>query len=214
MLMSIEAKLREAEQKLISGDNIEASLNRALIEFKEILGGFSILTPKDKGRIHNNIGFAFYQLRNFDEALVELELALGFNPKLVGAYINKAAIYNGVGQFQEALDVLELAKKAHLKKRPPLIYAHAGDAMRCLGRYEEAADNYKIALGLFDKKPQVYRGVSDYFAAIRAQKGLALLGVALAEIGIKKDYALKAIRYGIPQQQIGRIRLPVPVLAS
>lgn len=214
--MTLEGEIRTLEKKLFAADNIEASLWLAIELFDGMLHSTMILTKRDRARIHDDRGFAFYKLGHFEAALMELDKALELNPKSTAAYVSRAAIYNETGRFERSLAELEMAEKASSRtKDKPNIYAHRGDAMRCLGREEEAIENYRLALELVGKKHRVYVTTTDYLGAIRAQKGLSLMGIEPANLGIKRDYIQEAAIYGmLPQQQIDRIKPVNPAVSQ
>lgn len=199
--------IQGAENRLIAPDGIELNLLSAISEFSEVLRG-KASTPNQRATAYNGIGYAYYQLGELDAALKALEESIKCNPKYASSYVNKAAVYNEMGKFNEALQELETAQK--LRPAMPNFYSVAGDAYRCLGLEEEARLNYVKALRVITNKARLYRTVTDYFGAIRAQKGLELMGIRLADIGRRHDYIEEALSNGIPRVHIDRVK-PVQI---
>jgi tetratricopeptide (TPR) repeat protein len=109
-----------------------------------------------------------------EEALAEMDKAIAANPGYVEAHINRALVLQDLGRYEEAQLAYEKAGEHEQRShgRFPaaatarLANAHAalGDAYFEAGGYEEAAEQFRIALELRPK-----------FHDIRNKNGMALL---------------------------------------
>jgi Flp pilus assembly protein TadD len=64
---------------------------------------YSRRLPEDAAA-HNDLGYTYYRLRRFDEAVSEYETSLKLNPKAGLAYYNLALVYYAEGDKTNALD--------------------------------------------------------------------------------------------------------------
>ncbi len=86
----------------------------------------------------------------------------------------RAEAYLKLGRYQEALDDAVLCNKA----KPDFEdgYVVQGDALRKLGKVDEAVQSYEQALAITNKRARYEHDFSEYCLAIRAERGLQKLG--------------------------------------
>jgi tetratricopeptide (TPR) repeat protein len=149
-------------------------------------------------------GKAYESLLKYNEAKADFEKALVFSPKDVDALIGLGAVCNKMGNFEEALNVLN--KASDLDKRNGDIYPEKVITLIGLERYDMAIRVSDTAV-LINKTPMnyYYRGIiytklnNDIFAknefekAISKDKRLPEPRLALAELLLRTNNAQGAM---------------------
>lgn len=136
--------------------------------------------------ILNLLGVIYHHQGDFNKAIEVLQKALEVNPDYREATLNLAVVYNDLGEYKEARKLYDRLSQKPKKKSPidsilkgELANRHAnmGDLYRRLGRFKEAAMEYRKSLEL-----------APEFADIRMR-----LGMALREVG-QNAASLKELR--------------------
>lgn len=134
--------------------------------------------------VYNKLGVIYHRKGLSEKAIACLQKALEVNPVYTEAALNLAIVYNDVGQYEEAHKIFNRAVKAVSKTRAikdPYIegklaneHARLGDQYYNLGRLKEAIAEYKKALRLRPKYPDIitqlgifYRESGNLEAAIK-----------------------------------------------
>ena len=101
---------------------------------------------RDPQRPEGPLGLGLAQLRaaRVDDAIAQLSQACRLKPDLLAARLALASAYDEKGQFDKALDHLQLANRTHSGEGPVLF--GIGFCLEKLGRPEEAAEYYRDAL--------------------------------------------------------------------
>jgi tetratricopeptide (TPR) repeat protein len=151
-------------------------------QYAEALEQFQALLGERPGfaDIRHLAGLCLFFLGRLEEALEQFDLALQTNPDYVEAHINRALLLQDLGRYDEAQEAFERASATEIEAHgrfpaavtAKLANAHAsvGDLYLDAGAHEEAADQYRVALGLRPK-----------FHDIRNKYAVALLGLARAD---------------------------------
>ncbi len=147
--------------------------------FNKIIAG-----KKEFADVYNMLGVINQQGGQFNKAIAYFQRALKINPSYTEAMLNLSVIYNDLGEYKLAKQILAKSKKQTAKKgdkldpflRGKLANKHAevADIYRGVGIYGRAIDEYQHALEL-----------APHFYDIRNR-----LGICLREEGLKKE-ALK-----------------------
>lgn len=103
---------------------------------------------------YNNRGLVYFQAGHFPQALADYNKALELNPHLAKAYNNRANYYAACGNLLAALADYDQA----LNLNPSYVRAwiNRGITLRDLERYEEAIENFDIALLLGQLEGHIY----------------------------------------------------------
>ncbi|MEH1981214.1 MAG: tetratricopeptide repeat protein [Nostoc sp.] len=93
---------------------------------------------------YNNRGLIYFQIGEKQKAFYDYNTALQLNLKLVAAYNNRANYYVSCGDLAAAITDYDHA----INLNPSYVRAriNRGITLRDLGQYEEAIDNFEIAL--------------------------------------------------------------------
>ena len=89
----------------------------------------------------SNIGLAYFELHDFNEALTAFEQALRMNPKNTSALLNQAIVYKQLGDFEKAVPVLETILKK-IDPKDSLAMNNLANILHEQGKYESAAIMY------------------------------------------------------------------------
>ena len=136
---------------------------------------FCFLNVINEGRAYadvlNLLGVVYHHQGQFNKAIEMFEESLKLNPNYLEANLNLAVLYNDLGEYAKAR---KLYKHLGTKNRKPSIdpilngklsnqHAELGNNYYRLGRYSEAADEYRRALA-----------INPDYADIRTHLGIAL----------------------------------------
>lgn len=100
------------------------------------------ITP---GHAHNNLGWALYNQRRYDDAAEQFEMAIMFQPELCQAYNNQGLTEEALGLTRAAMESYEDAiercdRYAEPRYRLGAIYWRMGDLETGLDLFEECYD--------------------------------------------------------------------------
>ena len=125
----------------------------ALADFREVLGarpGFADL--------HNMAGLCLSLLGQPEAALQEFDRALDLNERYIEAHLNRAITLNELGRFEDARGSFERASQLEgetagrfssaVSARLANAHMAVGDLYLETGAFDEAADQYRLALGM------------------------------------------------------------------
>jgi tetratricopeptide (TPR) repeat protein len=97
-------------------------------------------SPK-KERTHHNLGFAYHELRRWDDARQEYEEALSLNPYYFLSMYNLGLVYYEEGLMDEA--IFHYQKAIELNSNFPDCFYNLGLAYHQKGLYRDAIEAYK-----------------------------------------------------------------------
>jgi tetratricopeptide (TPR) repeat protein len=90
-------------------------------------------------------GISYWELREPEKALIEVEKAVGYDPNHAGAHVLEAMLLYYHGRPEEGLAKIE--KAIRLNPQHPYNYKfHLGQAYYVLGRYSEAISTFRAAM--------------------------------------------------------------------
>ena len=135
--------------------------------------------------VYNKIGLIYHEKGEPERAVVYLEKALSINPLYTEAALNLVITYNELGRYEEAQACFQRIARAVRRKsgfRDPYIdgrlaneHARLADQYYDLGRYKEAILEYRRALALRPRFPDIlmrlgmaYRELGQFAQAVRA----------------------------------------------
>lgn len=116
--------------------------------------------PDDYKAIYNR-GLSHRYLGHNEEALADYTRALELEPDFLFARINRGNVYVDLRLFESALTDYDLALE---QGQVPLAMLGRGDALRGLGRYDEALAEYMSLLGLIPGNPEAGAGIALVYA--------------------------------------------------
>lgn len=184
------------------------------------------------------LGLCFQKQSQYDKAIREFMIALNKNNEYLEAALNLSLTLSDLGQYQEAEDVYKKAivqfkGRSSLPKplRGKLANSHAanGIAYRRLGLAQEAATEFRKALALYERMPDIKIELAKIYMetgqsakskkellevkamAPANHEALALLGVLMfhsGEVDGARDFLVKASRLN-PNNNLARAYLKI-----
>ena len=128
-----------------------------------------------KSEIHKNPNFAeaytllgwyYFKLKRFPDAVTSLKEALNLDPNLTWAYINLGTVYKNMKSYSEAFETIHQAMRIN----PKIAFAHKvlGDLQMETGNYQEAISAYTDAIrinpnyfGAMNRMARVYLSLNN-----------------------------------------------------
>lgn len=114
--------------------------------------------------LHNLLGLTYHQQSRFVDALKEFNLALASNADFVEAALNLAVTLCDLSRYEEARQVFaRLEQQVSTKRRQPSLvlgrlanqHVVSGQAYEESGMFGDAIQEYRKALSLYEKMPDV-----------------------------------------------------------
>ncbi len=90
--------------------------------------------------VHNNRGFDYCQIGQYDQAISDFSKAIEINPRLAHAYNNRGAAYLYKGQYDQA--ILDLSKAIEINPRLAHAYNNRGWAYIKKWQYDQAISDF------------------------------------------------------------------------
>ena len=125
--------------------------------------------------IHNLLGLTYHKQSKFSEAIKEFNQALIVNPEFVEAALNLAATLCDVSRYEEATQVFtKLEERVGDRQRQPGLvlgrlanmHVASGHAYVESGMLNEAIQEYRKALALYDKMPDVKLSLAKLYVKV------------------------------------------------
>jgi tetratricopeptide (TPR) repeat protein len=139
-------------------NNINNSIRIILIIACSIL--FSCATTQQtqlKSRddeVHNNRGFAYCQIGQYDQAILDFSKAIEINPRLAHAYNNRGAAYLYKAQYDRA--ILDLSKAIEINPRLAHAYNNRGWAYIKMWQYDQAISDFNKTIEIDPRFVEAY----------------------------------------------------------
>lgn len=149
------AELRKKVQLYLSVNRFDAAeklLNAAISDYGSL------------ANLHNLLGLTLHKQSRFIEALREFNRALSINPDFVEAGLNLSATLCDLSRYDEAREVFKgLSEQAGSRRKHPNLvlgrianqHARNGSSYEQSGMLGDAIQEYRKALGLFERMPDV-----------------------------------------------------------
>jgi tetratricopeptide (TPR) repeat protein len=157
-MLRIREEISEIKKKI----SIYISVGR--YEAAEKLLKMSISEYGNIAILHNLLGLTFHRQSKFPEALEQFELAFKENPEFVEAKLNFSIALCDLGQYEKAQEVFEgldsgvnpkFGQTGLVLGRLANHHAQTGDLYETCGMKSFAISEYKRALSLYPKMPDV-----------------------------------------------------------
>ena len=152
------AELEEVQKKV----DLYLSVNR--FDAAEKILHSTLADYGSLANMHNLLGITYHRQSKFPDALEEFNKALAANPSYIEAALNMAATLCDLSRYDEAREIFDRIHGStnKQKKQPDLVlgrianrHATNGDAYEESGLLMEAAGEYRKALTLFSRMPDV-----------------------------------------------------------
>ena len=142
--------------------------NEELENYKEAIEDYKKSLTMDglmyTANTHNNIGFSYLQLEDFDNALKHLNKAISIKSDDGSYYKNRGNVYLNQEKWEKALKDYETAKGKYLKSKENIdeyFYNDIGYIHFNLGSYQQAIDNYDKAIEINPNESMFYSEKGD-----------------------------------------------------
>jgi tetratricopeptide (TPR) repeat protein len=154
----LRAELIEVKKK------VELYLSLSRFDAAEKLLKATLADHGPLANIHNLLGLAFHRQSKFVDAVREFNRALAINPDYVEAALNLAVTLCDLSLYAEAGQVFsKLESQVNQKRKQPGLvlgrianqHVLSGQAYQESGMWPEAIQEYRKALSLYDKMPDV-----------------------------------------------------------
>ena len=121
--------------------------------------------------VHNNRGFAYCQIGQYDQAILDFSKAIEINPQLAHAYNNRGAAYLYKAQYDQA--ILDLSKAIEINPRLAHAYNNRGWAYIKKWQYDQAISDFNKTIEIDPRFAEAYfyRAIV-YFLAEEYDKSL------------------------------------------
>ena len=127
----------------------------------------------------NNRADAYYNLGQYNEAIVDFSKAIQLNPGFALSYYNRANCYGQTGRFKESLE--DLNNSLRLNPRYGDAYNKRGQASAMLGKMNEAFNDFNKAVELTPGNPEVYYNLGiTYYNSGKKEEGCNALQKAVS----------------------------------
>ncbi|XP_048881190.1 tetratricopeptide repeat protein 24 [Brienomyrus brachyistius] len=185
--------LREAADSMLRCDTFTTDdITRVLTDSLELSAGVG--EEETLGKLYNDIGLNFTQLKLFPEAAEcfnrALPLAHGRPCRLAAVLQNLGAVQNTLCQYQQALEYHQEAAALHgslgSRSAQGQCFSNLAFALRQLGNLEEAAQNYLHAL-------QAFKDTDDPQGQWQACEGMGTVWLHLGDPGRAIQYYKQAL---------------------
>ena len=170
-------------------------IDAAVTEFRAALA-----LKADFSQVHNNLGTAFLELQQDNQALAAFDEALRLKPDDPEVQCNRSLALERLGRHDEAV----AAARAALRLRP--VYADAqaslGNALQSLGRLDEAVLAYREALRLNPSDAETHHNLGSALGTLERFEEAA--GEYQAALRLRPD-SIRALRnLGYTLMRMGR----------
>jgi tetratricopeptide (TPR) repeat protein len=126
-----------------------------------------------------NMGNAFQELEQFDEALECFTMATDVNPEMADAWINRGRLLDDSGKHAQAIECYDIALKT--EPNDVMAWSNRGNSLRALGRWKEAEESYQRAIRLDSSDRAALIGLGVCLGRTgEPERGLQFLDRALA----------------------------------
>ncbi len=146
-----EPMLEEAKKLVRAGE-----LSQAIDLFKKLLA-----TDNRHIEAHEGLAAAFYMQKSYPDAATHFQKVAMLDPRKGTALINVGAIYNRMGDFQQA--VIALRKGLSKEKKSSEGYYNLGIAHKGLNQLSMAVSAYREALRLDPEMAEAYQNLANVY---------------------------------------------------
>jgi protein O-mannosyl-transferase len=123
----------------------------------------AINVTKDNDLAHSNLGFAYHNKGDLNNAMKHYRLAIIINPDHPDTHYNLGISLADQGHFQEAMDQCGMAVRLDPKHAPA--YYNLAYVLMLQGRNDEAVKQLQVAIRLDPEYAKAYGLLGDIFAA-------------------------------------------------
>lgn len=111
------------------------------------------LKSKD-AEVYNNRGFAYCEIGQYEQAILDFSMAIEINPGLAPAYNNRGTAYLYTAQYDEAIS--DLSKAVEIDPRLAQAYNNRGWAYIKMQQYDEAVSDFNRTIEIDPRLAEAY----------------------------------------------------------
>lgn len=146
--------------------------------------------------IHSNLGYVYYEMKNYTKALEHFDASVALCPHHVQTYYNKAVCLGDQGRIEEAAAICQ--KMVEINPRHPDSYSLRGWVHIGLGELSKSVALYRTALE--------YQEGKDFYTMIIYTGGLCVLN--------RFDEAYEAVNRVLPGFEAQAVKLAAKIEAA
>jgi protein O-mannosyl-transferase len=161
----------------------------------------AINVTKDNDLAHSNLGFAYHNKGDLDNAMKQYKLAIMINHNYPDTHYNLGILLADQGHFQEAMDQCGIAVRLDPKHAPA--YYNLAYVLMLQGRNDEAIKHLQEAIQLDPEYAKAYGFLGDIFAA--EGKNKEAVDYYNQALKIAPDMANIHYNLGIIQAKLGQM---------
>jgi protein O-mannosyl-transferase len=154
----------------------------------------------NKARPHNNLGSAYFNLKQYDQALAEYDKAIQYNPHFKEAYNNRSVIYSRLGKLGWALDDVNAALRLQPNFYKALI--NRGVLYGRMQQWDQAIEQYNQALRIHGFSDEAYNNRGNAYAQLHnyAQAILDYSQAIRINVELREAYNNRGLAYAHLEQ--------------
>ena len=133
----------------------------------------------DRGTVHFYRAIAYYNIKKFDQAVMDYGQAITYNPLNSSSYYNRSILYQQLADYNNAIKDCNIA--INLSPNSSKYYSLRGDSYSQIGKYKEALEDFNKSISLDPDSTYTYvsrgyqyrlkgendRAIEDYSRAIK-----------------------------------------------
>ena len=159
--------------------------------------GESGVKPATRAVILNDRGAAYWRLKRYMQALVDLDESISLNPRDPTSFYNRAEVHRARGDHERAIADYTKAITMKSFSHP---YNGRGNSYRNLGRYDQAIADYNAAIRISPGAAVIYANRGDTYVLMKQYDK----AIADYDVSLKRDSNLTRSYFGRGEAYLGK----------
>lgn len=159
--------------------------------------GESGVKPATRAVILNDRGVAYWKLKRYMQAIVDLDESISLNPRDATSFYNRAEVHRARGDNERAIADYSKAMAMKSFSHP---YNGRGNSYRNLGRYDQAIADYNAAIRISPGAAVIYANRGDTYVLMKQYDK----AIADYDVSLKRDSNLTRSYFGRGEAYLGK----------